>query len=378
MRNGLLIILVGVLAGSGFVVRAADVNVQRQIYAQQKAQQQGYIQRLHELPGIKKIQDILLIQSRQGKLELTSPLFAHAQEMKDRQFRAQVEGFEGDCALTVQAFGQPPNVLFAFTNTSYPNLEGQCSFTVRQQPGVLQISRSFNAQMKTQVVTLMQSQGRAMFGALDGVQLIVNAIDRGHVTKNVSLLEPDFATLLRKHPREVDEYLRPLMRQLKLDSLFAVDDTTAWQVFSDQWQGNPAVASEVTRLLPELDRDVYPARETARQALIQLGPDAALVVYRMNRQGLSPEQRCQLDALLTLNSFVSRAEAARLKSSPDFLLDCLYSPNPSIRQIAAHRLAEKLKHEVTVDATDEEKRAQQVEALRTELGRGAATPEEKG
>jgi hypothetical protein len=377
MRNGILLILVTSLAGSA-TVRADPLDTQRQIIAQQRAQQQGYIKRLRELPGKKKIHEILQVHNQHGKLELSSSLFDHAQEMKNQQFRAQVEGFEGDCTLSVQPFGQAGNVLFAFTNTSYPNLEGQCTFTVRQQPGMLQISRSYSGQMKTQAVSLMQSQGRALFGALDGVQLIVNVIDRGRLAKNVNLLEPDFATLLHKHPREVDEYLRPLLRELKLDNLFAVDDTTAWQVFADQWQGNPKVASEVARLLPELDRDVYPAREAARQALIELGPDAALVVYRMNRQGLSPEQRCQLDALLTLNSFVSRAEAARLKTSSDFLLDCLYSQNPTIRQIAAHGLAEKLKHEVTVDATDAEKRAQQVEALRTELGRGATTPEEKG
>jgi hypothetical protein len=177
----------------------------------------------------------------------------------------------------------------------------------------------------------------------------------------------------------VDEYLRPVLRGLRLDNLFAVDDLTAWQVFSDQWSPKPAVASAVTRLLPELDRDDYATREAARQALLKLGPDAAMVVYRMNRDGLSPEQRCQLDALLTHHSFLSRAEARRLADDTDFLLDCLYSDNAAVRRIAAGRLGEKLNHPVTVDASaDYPSRVRQVDALRAEIRRPATTRDVKG
>jgi hypothetical protein len=130
----------------------------------------------------------------------------------------------------------------------------------------------------------------------------------------------------------------------------------------------------VEKLLPELDRDNYAAREAARQELIKLGPQAALVIYGMDRGKLSAEQRCQLDSMLTLHAFLSRNEAQRLQSDVDFLLDCLYSSDGVVRQIAARRLERAVKHSLPLDpAMDYDARVKQIDALRGQLGRGATT-----
>jgi hypothetical protein len=382
MRYFSLFILVGVLVGAG-VARAEDRVVEnfRRIMGQQKAQRQEYIQRMHELPGgARKINDLLQIRSEHGKLELTSPLFDETNRLQNLQFRAQVEGFEEPCTFSVQRLGRTRDYFFALSNTSYPNLDRMSNLAVQMRPGSLLMSKTESMPRHNQTVSFVQAEGRGAFGQVDGVQLTVYASSNtGRMERNVVLLEQDFATLLRKHPREVDQYLRPMMRELRLDSLFAVDDLTAWQVFSDRWKPNAAVASEVARLLPELDREDYAAREAARRGLLKLGPDAAMVVYRMKRDGLSPEQRCQLDALLSDHAFLSRSEAQRLAGDIDFLLDCLYSANAQIRQIAAQHLGEKLNHPVTVDASaDYPSRVRQVDALRAEIRRGATTRDAKG
>jgi hypothetical protein len=224
MKHAIVAILL--CAGLVGVVRADEMENYRQMIVQQKAQQQGYIKRLRQLPGKKKIEDILRVTSNQGKLELQSPLFAEAQGLKNQQVRAEVEGFEGDCTISVQQIGNTGNYFFAFSNSSYPLLQGVSNFAVRLQPGTLTISRSSNSRTKNGAISLVQSHGRAMYGPLDGVQLTIYGSDNtGRVTVSINLLEPDFSTLLRKHPREVDQYLRPLLRELKLDSLFAVDET---------------------------------------------------------------------------------------------------------------------------------------------------------
>jgi hypothetical protein len=382
MRFLKFFILVGVMVAGG-AVRADDVVVEnfRRIMGQQKAQRHEFIQRMRELPGgTRKIQEILQVGREHGKLELKSPLFAEADRMQNLQFRAAIEGFEEPCTLSVQRIGRTGEFFFTLSNMSYPNLDRMNNLAVQMRPGNLLISRTVSMPRRNETVSFVQSEGRGVFGQVDGVQLTVYASSNtGRMERNVVLLEEDFASLLRKHPREVDQYLRPMMRELRLDNLFAVDDLTAWQVFSEKWKPNEAVASEVARLLPELDRDDYATREAARQALLKLGPDAAMVVYRMKRDGLSPEQRCQLDALLTQHSFLSRDEAQRLAGDTDFLLDCLYSENEVIRQIAAGRLGEKLNRSVTVDASaDYAARVRQVDALRAEIGKGAATREAKG
>jgi hypothetical protein len=209
-----------------------------------------------------------------------------------------------------------------------------------------------------------------MYGQPDGVQLNVYSGDNtGRNTVSLNLSAPDFVTLRRQHPREVNEHLRPLLRELRLEGVFAVEPTTAWQVFADEWKGNNDVAGQITGLLGDLEGDEYPQREKARQALRKLGPDAALVIYRMNRTGLTPEQNCQLDTVLAVHSTLSRADAARMLVDVDFLLDCLYSDDAEIRAVALKHLRQVTGREIALDAAadDYNARVTRVEALRAEF-----------
>jgi hypothetical protein len=239
------------------------------------------------------------------------------------------------------------------------------------QPNYLQISRNTNSRTGNYAINLTQTQGRAIYGQPDGVTFTIYGADNaGHMTTNLSFTEPDFTALRRNHGREVDEHLRPMMRELKLESLFTVDPMTAWQVFNDEWKGSAGVNDQIKAILPKLDADNYQQRQSAQQALVKLGPEAALMIYRMDRKGLSDEQNQQLDALLSRYAFLSREEAQRLSSDVDFLLDCMYSDNPEVRAIAARHLEATLKQDVKFDPNDDyDTRVKRVETLRKQLPR---------
>ncbi|HEY7118851.1 MAG TPA: hypothetical protein VH475_19840 [Tepidisphaeraceae bacterium] len=359
--------------------RADDRDDFRQMIEQQRRTQEMFIRRLDPLPGKRKIQDLLRVASDAGKLVIRSPIFdnaADAAHLRNRQVRAEVEGFDGQCTLMVQSIGNGGSQYFTFSNVSYPNSDGIAQLRVTAQPGYLQIVKTYTSRSGNFNLNLIQSWGRASYAQPDGVQLGVYGTDAsGRPTVGVSLAEPDFLTLRRKHSRVVNEHLRPLLRQLKLEALFAVDRSLAWQVFADDYKGNDALARQVDALLAGLDRDGYQERDAARRAIQNLGPDAALVIYRMNRGALTVEQNCQLDAVLASYSFVSREEARRLAGDVDFLLDCLYVDDADVRATAAHYLEKAVGHQVAFDAADNDydHRAARVETLRQALSPTAAT-----
>jgi hypothetical protein len=342
----------------------------RQMYKQQKAQQETYINRLDLIPGKKRIAELIAIGIEDGKLVIKSPLFTDdaANKMKNRQMRADVEGFPGFCTIMVQPIGNGA-YYFTFNNVDYPELLGQSNVSVSMQQGYLQISRNFNSRTKSANINLVQTSGRAIYGQPDGVQLNVYAGDNaGRMNVSVNLQAADFVSLRRKYPREVNEHLRPMLRDLKLENVFAVDPTTAWQVFNDEWKGNAAVAAQVKSLLDGLERDAYADRERARQAIRKLGPDAALEIYRMDRADLSPEQNCQLDAVVAAHVSMSRAEAAKMADDVDFLLDCLYSDDATIRAVSLKHLERVTRKNLGFDPAEEyNARVVRVEALRAEL-----------
>lgn len=371
------IVAASMLAGAAANLHADQREDYKRMIEQQKKTQEMYTNHLPLLEGKKKIEDLLRVTTEDNHLVIKSPYFEADSNVKlqNRQVRVEVEGFEGFCTLMVQPIGKG-SFYFTLSHVGYPNLEGVSNFSINMQPGYLQMSRNLNSMNKNYSVSLVQSQGRAMYGQADGVQLNVYASDNtGRNATNANLAEPDFATLRRKHPREVDQHLRPMMRELKLESLFSVDPMTAWQVFADEWKGNDAVAAQIKALLPDLELDSYPKREAARQAIQKLGPDAALVIYRMDRKGLTPEQNSQLDAVLSAHSFLSRPEAHRLLTDTDFLLDCMYSDQADIRALAAKHLGQTLNREVVFDPKDDyDARVNRVEVLRNEIAHAAGKP----
>jgi hypothetical protein len=372
------------LAGAAPDVRAADDAATttpaedaakereeyRKVIEQQKRQQEAMAARLSPLPGgTRRMQDLITATVEKGHLLLSSPLFKPetAAELRNRQWRADIRGFDGPATVMVQPNSEGGHY-FYLTRTSYPGNDAADSISVMAQPAYTQISKNYTTDTLHYSVALVQNltddaspDDRIQFNIYAGGE-------PGKVNTRITLSEESFEVLRRKHPREVNAHLRPLLSELGLEGVFKVPAITAWQVFRDDWKGNPQVAAEVKKLLADLENGSYATRAAAGKALRELGPDAALVVYRMDRAGLSPEQNRQLDTVLSTYGFLPEADAVRLRNDVHFLLDCLYADDAEIRGIALKHLREVTKKSIEFDAgPDAEARGKAIEALRERL-----------
>jgi hypothetical protein len=205
--------------------------------------------------------------------------------------------------------------------------------------------------------------------------LTITVADKNGRPQMLNLVEPDFQSLVRRHPREIEEHVRPLFRRLGQDAVFAPDPLVAWQVFADHWAGDESMRRRVEAILPGLGAVDFRARDRALGQLVALGRPAAAVLLRMDRSKLSPEQSLRVDRALLPYMQLPAGEASRLRSDPGFLLDCLYVEDPALRRVALERLREVTGQPIAFNETrDLTRRANAVAELRQKLQPVLAAP----
>jgi hypothetical protein len=195
--------------------------------------------------------------------------------------------------------------------------------------------------------TAQRHPGMAVPG---GVQLVVNGTNaRGEMPLSVFLVAPDWATFVRRYPKETSAYLRPVLAELGQDAVFAPDPAVALQVFQENAQPSPAQIDRVVRLLPDLSSADYHRRDRATAALRAIDEDALRVFLHTDRSGLSAEQNLRVEQVLVPMGLLPPAETKRLRQDPAFLLDCLYSADPATRAAAANMLRKVVKLDLSFD-----------------------------
>ena len=116
---------------------------------------------------------------------------------------------------------------------------------------------------------------------------------------NLALSAPTLTDLEACHPREFEEYLRPLLREFRQDQpVLAVADNVGWQVMADDWRAPPGLQSRLLPLIAQLNADAYADRERAESALIRIGEPAALFLRSADRRSWTPEQKARADKLI--------------------------------------------------------------------------------
>lgn len=189
------------------------------------------------------------------------------------------------------------------------------------------------------VALLQRHLGDFEFGAF--VQVSVNSSEKDGTNRvNLVIQAPDFVTLIRRNPVETERYIRPLLRDFGMESVFAPEPLVAWQVFSGLWKVDAAIAQRVDRLLPQLDDDDWHSRLSAERQLEQLGRPAAAVILRLPRSRLTPEQNSRIDVVMSPYWQLTPKQAVAFHSDTEFLIDCLYSDDAEIRSAALNRLRE--------------------------------------
>jgi hypothetical protein len=186
--------------------------------------------------------------------------------------------------------------------------------------------------------------------------------------QSVTLVEKDFLTLRQKHPVEMEQWLRPVFHRLSQDAVFAADSNAAWQVLMDDWPQDGKLRQRVEHLIPQLNSPDWQARHNAADELLKFGRDGATALAHFDRKGLSLEQNVRIDEVLSHFEPLPPSEIKPLRQNTNFLLDCLYSDDGTVRRLAASRLQKLLCHLVNLNLdTPEPLRESAIEKIRAEL-----------
>lgn len=296
------------------------------------------------------------------------------EDARNTSVRIAIEGVDAISILSTHGVreGQQTPDVFSLTHTSFSDPQAvQVTSQVVWNFGSLTIGRY--AQLPDGYCNVTLRQGEVDTDqwppSRSTLQFTVQAADRAAGTQiNIQHSEPDFLLLRREHPADVDQYLRPVLRELGLESVMAADPMVAWRVFVEDLRPEPAMSDRVRAILPALDSDSFLEQQRAIDQLSALGLPMAIAVAHMDRSKLSAQQNVLLDAALLHFQPTRISGLQRLKNDVDFLLDCLYLDDASLRSAALEQLRKVSGKEIRVDLKGRfAERCKQIDALRQSL-----------
>ncbi|HEY1922551.1 MAG TPA: hypothetical protein VGG44_07270 [Tepidisphaeraceae bacterium] len=207
------------------------------------------------------------------------------------------------------------------------------------------------------------------------VTLRVQTIRDTQPALNLVLSAPTLPALRQEHPREFEQYLRPVFRQFHQDrAVFGVEPQVAWQAMGDVWQPPADLQAKILPLIAQLDAVEYSDRARAQAELRKIGEPAALYLFSADRRNWSAEQKARTDKLLAEFFPLSAQQAKALGSDVNFLLDCLDSDDADLRVATLKHLNRALGRDVKLNLdVPAAERVAEIARLRKELGASAAT-----
>ena len=371
---------------------------------------QAQVASMTELPA-KDALEVFQLKMDGHALALTSPLIEN--DHSGGNFRIAGDAFKGPTFISISTIGGAmaarmgavaaapagnpgvanpavanPGVVKVFSFFSYdlPNPDELVSINVQSFGARLQISRMTRSASNVyrQVSLTEQRSADGPAGAAPGqspVQLSIVEFGgnggNGGISRNFGVQAADFQDLLREHRREVDDYVRPLLRDIGQQAVLAPDGRVAWQVLADHWRPDPELTRKAEQLLPAFNDLDFHARDKALAGLQAMGMHGAIVLTHLDRSGFSPEQNLMIDRSLAPFCQLSARDANRLRRDIEFLTDCLYIADRDIRAAALDQLKEVTGKDLPFDIdVAEARRPAAVSALRKQLkpAEGATTP----
>jgi hypothetical protein len=371
-RLGYACLLVFGLACMALPAFGADKE-RREVLARQRAH---YLQTVESLPPLDKhrMTDLLQLRLEHGQLAFHTPL----KPWPDFEGRkAKIEGLLSPIAVVYVQYiaANPAARQFEFKLEEYPDPETYSQLHMQWQPAAGgrgdELSIEHTEQTSHSFLRIFYRQGPGMARVL----IFSNDTANDRTMGSENCTERDFATLRQRHPSEVERYLRPIFHKLGQDVIFAPDANTAWQVLAGDWPVSKEISDKVTQLLPDLNNPQSKVRNAAADRLADLGRDGASALLRLDRQGLTLEQNVRLDEVISRFRRIATLEAKRLELNADFLLDCQYCGDETVRKLAAARLPRVLGHSIALDpAAPESARIETVDQLRKQLHPPATQP----
>lgn len=326
------------------------VEQQRRNRRMQYQMQEGNVQTMPRL-DVKRLEDVFQLRIEDGKtLTCTTPGL-DVDKLNSRQYRLELENLKGPTYFSIgQTIMRQPMAqrgklgpaklikIISLTNMEMGENDSISTITLQAREGLFHLSHSVSFDNGQSTVRLMQQSAEYGGGGDATVQLWVSksAPDEGPI--NINLSERDIPTLIQNHPKEAEQYLRPLLRKVAQEQILAPDWHVAWQVLADHWPVEEAASKRVSEILPGLSDPDFRKREQALKQLMELDRGGVTVLRKLERGKLSPEQNRLVDLAMAPYTQLPPKEADRLKTDYNFLLDCLYSDDANIRTAAIDQL----------------------------------------
>ena len=214
------------------------------------------------------------------------------------------------------------------------------------------------------------------------VRLLVHNSNLASDQRDIDLkLEADnFLELRRHYPREVDAYLRPIIREFGQEAaVFAVDPKIAWQVLGQNFKPDDELRRRIDTLLAQLDADDFRQRQNALDQLNQIGTPAAMVLAGLDRTRLSEQQASMVETFLAEYAPVPAEQVARLRNDLSFLLDVLFVEDESLRALALEQIRRVTGKPISLQAKENpDLRAIAIARLREQLIASPTLPHPTG
>jgi len=267
--------------------------------------------------------------------------------------RKRVIGNLNNVYLTVVRydFDAPPDALW--------------STTLTLRSGYFAISAVQGNNVDGTRVRITQSNGSLSFTC--------SRIDRG-VQKSVLVASAlSLRQLQAEHPREVRQYLDPMLFGLTGRHLLRPGAADVYRVFTAV-APDPQTAKAFEKVVLDLESDSFDQRERATKALREMGAPGVLAAVRRDNRDLSPEAKSRIDNFLATHATLTPEELEAAANDPVFLLDCMEDEKVAVRAAAREALEKRLGRKVEFDpSAGEDARAAAVDALRGQLLKGPST-----
>ena len=150
----------------------------------------------------------------------------------------------------------------------------------------------------------------------------------------------------------------PILRDLQLQTILAPDPRIASQVLQNAIQTGRGAAKKIDAALAKFDSDDFQEREQAAKDLAELGEPAAMAPDARRPQRLvdRPHKAASM-RFFAVQIDAADEQIAKLRHDPIFLLDCLYSedPTPDPPQQKTSKTITGMSHQSAIDTGTRER-----------------------
>jgi hypothetical protein len=260
----------------------------------------------------------------------------------DGQMRCTIKGLAGPCTVGIFADKNAPgggiNALqFAHRDFSNPMEIFRHTMLFAHARSV-QLSMDLDGLVRSKSCSLIQDIKPDDPNA--AIRLNAQLIDAisDDVIGQYNVSAANFRELRIKYPRETQEFVVPILRDLQAESILAPDNRIAAQVLGLEVKPNEALSKKLSAALAKFDSDNFQEREQAAKDLAALGEPVAAVLRHADRAGWSLDRQSGVDDFLAQHKSMPQDESSKLREQPIFLLDCLHSSDKEIQNKAADLL----------------------------------------